>query len=217
MKYKLAAVWCALSFISAAIAQPAPGERKPGNEISLDVLIADLTEPLENPSATQIFELDKAGKLAASTRLRISTLDDNPAHFQSGGRPATKTVYPLGTAGGGARGVFNSRIMVGGTVSGPVTSQQSTSIQLQATTRAEDDGSVLMQIYVERPETAVPRQLATADGGDESRRTFAFVCQSTLRVESGVPKVLGARQSAAGNERSQTWILVTATAEAPSK
>jgi hypothetical protein len=176
----------------------------------LDVLIADLMEPIESPSATNIVELEKAGKLAASTRLQISTIDENPAHFQTGGRPLTRSIS-------GGRGGPPGQQSSAGFGAGVATTQQLTSVQLQATTLIEKEGTVIMQIYVERPDTAVPRQLITAEGGDESRRTFAFVCQSTLRVKSGVPKVLGARQSVAGNERSQTWIVVTASVPADSK
>ena len=85
---------------------------------------------------------------------------------------------------------------------------------LQATTRMEEDGSIVMQIYLERPEAAVPQKVTAADASDEARRNFAFLSQNTVRLKPGEATLISGRQSAAGNERSQTWIVVTATAAA---
>ena len=64
--------------------------------MTVEVLIADLTESIDNPSATKILELEKAGKLAASTRLRMATLDELPGFIQFGGQLVLQRQVGLG-------------------------------------------------------------------------------------------------------------------------
>jgi len=221
MKYLLTGLLCALTFNSLCNGQEQPDATRPaiqrrqpvatrpeppvaGRQITIEMLIADLTEPLDNPTAERILELERAGKLAAATCLRMTTLDELPGFVQLGGRLGGRTTSPgtRGGPGGPPSGGF------GGTPPA-----LNLGVQFQATTRIEDDGSIIVQIYAERPETAVPMKVIPADASDEARRSFSFLSQSTVRLKSGEAKLISGRQSAAGNERSQTWIVLTASVE----
>jgi hypothetical protein len=222
MKHVLTGLLCALIFNSLCNGQEPPdtarsaGQRRPptaarperpvaGRQITLDVLIADLAGSLDNPTVAKILELEKAGKLAAATRLRMVTLDENPGFIQIGGRSGSRTTP------GGSRGSGTPAATSGGF--GGLPAPQNTGVQFQATTRIEDDGSIIMQLYVERPEAAVPQKLIGSDASGEARRDFAFLSQNTVRLKTGEAKLISGRQSAAGSEASQTWIVVTASVE----
>jgi hypothetical protein len=168
------------------------------------VLVADLTEAVENPSAGDIIKMDQNRKLAAATRVRITTLDELPAHIQIGGRPASRVT----SARSGFPGQPSSS---GATVFG---GSANTTVQVQATARIEDSGSIVIQLYVERPEAAVPQKLLGADGSEQARRNYAFTSQTTVRLKSGEPIIVCGRDSGSDTERSQTWIVVAAAVEA---
>jgi hypothetical protein len=223
MKLALTGLLCALIFNSLSIAQeqptpnPSAAQRKPpaarperpvaGRQITLDVLIADLAESLDNPTVTKILELEKTGKLAAATRLRMLTLDENPGFIQIGGRSGARTAFSGSRGGPGG----TPPATTAGFTSSPAS--PNTNLQFQATTRIEDDGSIIIQFYFERPEAAVPQKLVGSDATGETRRDFAFLSQSTVRLKSSDPKLISGRQSTAGAAPSQTWIVLTASPE----
>jgi hypothetical protein len=216
MKSFLPVLLCALISNALAVGQDQPETPRPvgqgrgrggppsrpepppaGRQVVLDILIADLTEGVENPTSAKILELEKAGKLAAATRLKLTTLDELPGFVQSGGRIAVKT------SPGGDRGGFGSGPR-------PTPTSDGGGLILQATTRMEESGTIVMQIYLERPETAVPLALA-GDGSRQARIDFSFLTQNTVRLRSSEPVLISGRQSSAGADKSQTWAVVTAT------
>ena len=216
MKYALAGLFCALIFSSLGNGQERPDTTRPagqrrggaaprfeppaaGRQITLDVLIADLAETMENPTAAKLLELEKSGKLAAATRLRMATLDELPGFIQFGGRIASRT------APGGGRGSFGGTPPGSSAVVSVPSAPQNTSVQLQATTRMEEDGSIVMQIYLERPEAAVPQKVTAADASDEARRNYAFLSQSTVRLKSGEATLISGRTSGWGSTGSCGW------------
>src|SRR6266481_4960429 len=106
MKCALAGLFCALVSVSLAYAQeasrrtPAREQIGSGRQITLDVLIADLSEAVEKPTATKLLEMEKGGKLVAATRLQMAMLDELPSFIQfGGGRFASRSV-PAGPRGG---------------------------------------------------------------------------------------------------------------------
>ncbi len=218
MKHVLICLLCALVFHSLSNGQEQPETPRPagqrrggpvtrpeppqaGRQIVLEVLIADLTEGIENPTAAKILELEKAGKLALATRLRMATLDELRGFIQFGGTVAGRT--SPGSDRGGDRGGF------GGVR--PPTASSDKGVQLQATTRIEEGGAIVMQLYLERPESAVPQELARADGSVEAHNRFSFLSQNTVRLRSGEATLISGRSTALGMEKSQTWAVVTAT------
>jgi hypothetical protein len=179
---------------------PRPEPPQAGKQIVLDVLIADLAEGIDNPTAAKILDLEKTGKLALATRLKVATLDELPGFIKFGGSVAGRTISSSDR--GGDRGGFGVR---------PPTGASDSGVQLQATTRIEEGGAIVMQIYLERPASAVPQSLAPADGSVEAGNRFAFLSQNTVRLRSGEPTIISGRSITLGSEKSQTWAVVTAT------
>lgn len=218
MKYILIGLLCALTFNSLATAQEQPETSRPpgqrrggpvsrpeppqaGKQVVLDLLIADLAEGIDNPTAAKILELEKAGKLALATRLRVTTLDELPGFIKFGGGLAGRNAP--GSDRGGDRGGFGA--------GRPSIANSDSGVQLQATTRIEEGGGIVMQIYLERPASAVPQALARADGSVEAGNRLSFLSQNTVRLRSGEPSLISGRSTALGIEKSQTWAVVTAT------
>ena len=220
MKFLLPALLCALIFNSLAIGQEQQETTRPpgagrgrggpvarpepptaGRQITLDVLIADLAVVVENPTAAKILELEKAGKLRATTRFRMITLDEQPGFIKFGGQPANRF---------GDRGGFSG----GPGVSRPSSASSDGGAQMQATTRIEDGGTIVMQIFLERPDSVVPAVLTGPDvATEEVKRRFFFLAQGTVRLRSGEPAVIGSRSVAAGTDITQTVAVVTATVD----
>jgi hypothetical protein len=221
MKHFLAGLCCALVASASVAGQEQQESTRPprparsaavtrdhppaaGRQITISLLIADLTEALDNPSAGDIIKIEHERKLAAATRLRWVTLDELPAHIQFGGRPASRVT--------GGRGGFPGP-PPSSAAAAFAASTANTAVQVQATTRVEDNGSIVVQLYVERPEAAVPQKLLEADGSEQARRSFAFTAQSTIRLRSGEPIIVCGRDTGTDAERSQTWIVVAATVQ----
>lgn len=211
MRLALPGLLCALMFSPLAYGQQANSRqtaesRAAGREITVSVLIADLTQPLENPTASKILEMEASGKLRAATRVQLVLLDELPAAMNLGTRAVPRTVN-IGDRGGfGDRGG-----PVGVTVQRP---QPTTGVQLRVTTRIEDGGQILAEIYLERPDTAIPEALLPSDASNDQRQNFAVSLQSTVRLKSGEAKLVSSRQSGVGAAQSSTLIVVTATAKA---
>lgn len=218
MKNALAGLFCAL-FISLSIGQDQqpdaargggrgrggpPSRPEPphaGRQITVDVLVADLAVVVENPTAAKILELEKAGMLAATTRFRMVTLDELPGFVKFGGQSGRTTL-------GGDRGGFS-----GGSAGSRPSSSDGGAL-VQATTRIEEGGAIVMQIYLERPDSVVPESLTGPDIATEPvKRRFFFLAQNTVRLRSGEPAVIGSRSVAAGTDNTQTVAVVTATVE----
>jgi hypothetical protein len=217
MKLALASLFCALIFSSLVTGQEQPDTARPpagargrgggvsrpepmaaGRSITLDILIADVVGSLDNPTSTVMLQMEKSGKLACGVRLRMATLDEIPGFIQVGGQP-------------GSRSALVTRGSFGGTTTSGGSAVPQNGLQFQATSRIEDDGSIVVQVYLERPEGAVPQKLLAADASDGARRNFAFLSQNTVRLQPGEATLVSGRQSMTGNDESQTWIVITAT------
>jgi len=222
VRYFLAGLFCVLAFNSFALAQEQPeparttgagrGRGGPvarpepptgGRQITFNVLVADLAVVVENPTAAKILELEKAGKLRAATRFILVTLDELPGFVQFGGQPVNRNTG------------FGDRGFSGGPAGPrPPTASNDGGARLQATTRIEEGGTIVAQIFLERPDSVVPPSLTGADvATDELKRKFNFLAQGTVRLRSGEPAVIGSRSVAAGTDITQTVAVVTATVE----
>ena len=219
VKCFLTGLLCVLAFNSLVIAQEQPETPRPagqgrgrggpptrpepptaGRQITLDVLIADLAVVVENPTAPKILELVKAGNLRAVTWFRMITLDEQPGFVQFGGQPASRN-----TGFGDRGGPGGPRVP---------TASNDGGARLQATTRIEEGGTIVMQIFLERPDSVVPAALTGPDVATEDvKRRFFFLTQGTVRLRSGEPAVIGSRSVAAGTDITQTVAVVTATVE----
>jgi type II secretory pathway component HofQ len=192
----------ALVFGLSAIAR-AEGETKlpiPGKGVSIEVFIANSSTAADAekgvPTAEQILEQAKQGKLASSTRVQLATLDLQTAKVQFGETvpvPAGSTSRP-----GGGPPAISYRIMETGVI-------------IEATPRVEEDGSVVMMLSVQETRLVSPAK-AGAEGGDAGgftpTKTAIMNAKTTLRVPAGKSVVTGGQRS--DKDPGQTWIVISA-------
>lgn len=200
------------------------GEKKadklpPGKGVSIDVLIADVgasaaSDDGSDPAADKILQLEKQGKLAALTRVRLTTLENVSGMVQFGERVgiATGRTFTAGPrGGGGAEGGAGP----GGARAEPFGGATSFTYQnmgtlVTATPRVEDDGSIIMELMVEQ--NRIADQPPMPDGERPSftpAKTVIITSKTTLRVPPGKSVVTGGKRTA-GKEAGQTWIVVSA-------
>jgi hypothetical protein len=159
--------------------------------LMLDVFIAETVDPLTSPTATELLDLERKGKLKSNSRIRLMSLENLPAFTQFGvlankvsGRAATsRDVLPIYTS-----------VNVGTVV--------------QATSRLDADGMALIQIYVEQS------ALEKSDTPPERREPEGItrmLFQTTVRVKPGEPQVLTAGPSYGSESASQQWTVLTVT------
>jgi hypothetical protein len=167
---------------------------KVGKMVTFDVLIADLSETIDSPTAASILDLESSGKLNSATRVQVSSMEGQAAFVQFGGKVA-RTVGRTFT-GRGFLPIYNDINL--GTI-------------VQITSRVEDDGSVLAQFYLERSGLAGgPEQ--PFDGNDNSppKAVDMMTAQTTVHLKAGEPQVITARKASSGKEAAKAWIVVTA-------
>jgi len=191
------ALVCGLS--AAARAQDENKLPAPGKSVSIEVLIANFQAAADAekgvPTAEQILELEKQGKLASSTRVQLATLDMQKASVQYG-----ETV-PVPSGSSSVRG-------------GPPAVQytyRETGTIIEATPRVEEDGSVILLLRVQETRL-VPANKTGADkedaGGFTLTKTALMSTNTTLRVPAGKSVVTGGQRS--DKDPGQTWIVISA-------
>ena len=255
-----------------------PNRRPAGRLITAEVVIADVTgEPEPEMSSDKLAELQKAGRVASLTRLKLSALENQPAMLQFGervpvvtGRTTTSGFRSVG--GGSTRGledtlrrmdgnknemidpsemadraalfVRNAAERAGLETSEPLAidkllaalqrpsgdaqrgsrpaTQESISMEhlgtlIQVTSRVEDDDSILMELQAEISRLTPNPVRADAENAEapaELPRTATITTKSTLRIPAGKTVVAGSRSTGTEHGPVQTWILVSASADA---
>jgi type II secretory pathway component GspD/PulD (secretin) len=148
--------------------------------------------------------MDKQGQLTTVTRIKLALVENLPASAQFGGTAPVVTARMQGAALG-SRG-------------GSAVSMRNIGTNVQATSRIDTDGSIMIELSAERT------RLVAAKGGEEGDTwgaTEEVNFRTTVRAISGQPMLAGAQQSTSGKESLQTAIVITATlplgAKAPAK
>ena len=174
---------------------PLPDPGAAGKLIALEVLIADVAVTLEKPSAAKLLELEKAGKLADSARLRLTSIENVPGFVQVG-----ETVARI-----------QGRAASGLTVT-PIYSDINVGTIVQATSRIGDDGQALVQLYVERSGIVKPvgPDAASVDPLDP-KSISKTITQTTVRAKLGEPLLISIGPSSTTTS-VQTWIVLLVTA-----
>ena len=192
----------ALVFGLSAVAR-AEGEIKlpvPGKSVSIEVFIANFSTAADAekgvPTAEQILDLEKQGKLANSTRVQLATLDMQTARVQYGESVPVATGSTI-RPGGGPPAV-SYRMTETGTI-------------IEATPRVEEDGSVVLLLSVQETRL-VPGSKVGAEkedaGGFTPTKTAMMNVKTTLRVPVGKSVVTGGQRS--DKDPGQTWIVISA-------
>lgn len=182
------------SWLGLAGAQEAPTA---GQSVAIEVLLADAIGPAADGSditAEKIIELDKQGKLATASRIKLALLENLPASAQFGENAPLVTGRQDGFPGGGRSSVY---------------SMQNLGTTVQATARVEQDGKVLVELTVERSRLS-PAKPTEGDAAPEPRRIINQNTRTTVRVASGSSVLVGGQQTVAGADSAQTYIVLTA-------
>lgn len=191
--------------------------------VSIEVVIAETGEKGAraeglDPAAAEkqiarIRELEAQGKLTGLTRVRLSTLEESIATVHVG----EKSPYVVN------QGTIDPQIRRG---SGPgpgaasvVYNWQETGTVVSATPRVEDEGTILIELQVEKsiaprdvPKTAAEPEKPTLPG-----RFATLRANSTVRVPNGQTVIVQGLEIFSEKETSQTTILVTARVEQVAK
>ena len=203
--------WATVSMAQQAAPAPASGQEpeagqraaaNSGKMLAFEIVIADLLEALDSPTAAKILELVQARRVKFVTRLQITSLEDQTASVQFG------EFTPRATGRSAARGFGGGRP---GAPPVPIYSSVNVGTTVQITARMEHDGSIVARLVAERSnlnERGEPP--ADANAGAPPQAVDRLSTDTTVRLKTGEPQVVGGRQAAAGNNRSRTWIVVSA-------
>jgi type II secretory pathway component GspD/PulD (secretin) len=170
--------------------------------VTLEVLIAELNAPMQQPSAAAILELEKSGQLAGQMRVRLATVENQSARLQLGEtvpRAVGRTNRPDGGFRGGPGFATYSDVQVGTIV--------------QAISRIEADGTVVTELKVDRSSLTAPRAAGVSNQpvADEPPQVVAQLSlQSTVRMKPGEAVIVGGREAKTAEQSSQTWVVLTA-------
>jgi hypothetical protein len=177
--------------------------------LAFEIVIADLLEGLDSPTAAKIIELEQARRVNFATRLQLTSLEDQTASVQFGEFVSRATGRSVARGFGGGRP---------GAPPVPIYSSVNVGTTIQITARTEQDGSIVARLVAER--SGLNERGETPAGANDSAPPQAverLATDTTVRLKPGEAQVVGGRQAAAGNNSSRTWILVTARlAEKPS-
>ena len=187
----------AFSLLFAPWAAAADDLPAAGKAVSIEVIIADVFPTAvgsDTPTLEQILDLEKQGKLASLTRLRMATIDLQKAMVQFGERVPVATGRMV--RGGGPPG--------GGESFAYTTMEMGTTIE--ATPRVEDDGSVILLLSLQ---DARLKEVEKPEGASFApAKTAQLVSRTTLRIPPGKAVITGGQRS--DKEKSQVWIAVSA-------
>jgi type II secretory pathway component GspD/PulD (secretin) len=177
--------------------------------VTLEVVIAEAaandwaTAEASRPAA-RIRELEKHQKLAAITRVRLSTLEGSIAVAQFG----EKAPYVAGRV---ARGSPRGRDEAGAID----WNWQETGTMLSATPRIEEDGAILVELQLEQSSPRRDAARSGAEAGDNPApgRFLSWHARSTVRVSNGQPVIVQRVGSGSADGALQKVVLLTAHAE----
>ena len=190
--------------------QPLP--TKPGKMLTFEVLIADLAEPIDAPTAVNVLDLEKAGKLNSTSRMQLTSLENEPAVVQFGQLTQRVTGYSSrGLPAFGRGGPPGGGVAAPAPQVTPIYNNTNVGTVVQITARIHDDGSIVAQLYVERSGLAGGLQPpADPNVATIPQSIDRMLSESTLHLKPGEPQILGGRKSGAGKDTNKTWIVITA-------
>ncbi len=183
------------------------------------------------PSAANIIDLDKQGKLDRTVRIRMATVEHQPATVQVGERvPVAISRASVGRGRGGFGGAVREPAREPARDAPPrdtpprdapaddsafTYSYQMMNVGtlVSATPRVDDRGSVILELKAEQSRLAdVPQRDGDIPGEAwaQRQRTISLTTQSTLRLTPGEPALVESFQTSGDNKSSGEFIVVTA-------
>jgi len=205
MRYVMATA-VALFLLAVGVAVRAD-EPQAGQVVSLDVLLADVSGAAVGDSemtAAKVLDLERQGKLDAATRIKLSVIENSQGmvNFSEAAPVATgRQDFGGGFGGGGGRGASTAYSM------------QNYGTMVQVTARVEQDGSIVLNLQVERSRLVANRP-AGEEGGAASiaaTKTTQARVHTTARLASNKPTIVGSQQAGVGKEAIHTYVVLTAS------
>lgn len=233
------AVLMVLGFGSAAFADDDVARKR---VVSVEVSIVELAEKgavAGGPEDAEkllgkIRELESKGAVASWTRVRLSALEESIASAQFGERAPVATgrtfsnaprAGATGTGGAaerdrGAPGGFDRGGGFGGSMISTAYTIQDFGTHVAATPRVEGEGSILLELNIQKTGLArEPKRAADAPPQDSSApaRIATILANSTVRVPNGKTVLLQGIGTSSEKDSGETLIFVTARADAAPK
>src|SRR4029078_6825890 len=169
---------------------------KTGKLVRFEVLIADLTEAVEAPSAAKVLELERAGKLQARVRFQLASVEEVPALIQFVETVSRVSQRGNRAANRGRAAAQYADVSVGTT--------------LQVTARVVEENTIVTQFLLSRSGLAAEaEQPADANAAVAPAAINRMQSNTTLRLKAGEPQVISGQQMGVGKEVNRTWIVVT--------
>ena len=171
-----------------------------GRMISLEIVFADVGAAAggRDVTAAQILDLEKQGKLASVTRIKLSLVENQQGSVQFG------EAVPLVTG----------RQSFGGRGSSAVYTTHNVGTTIAATSRVDGDGTILVELSAERSSVAASQKPAADDGAaaePEPQKILQTTFRTNIRVANGAPLMVGGQHSAAGNQSASAYLVLTAS------
>ena len=196
----------AVSILVLALAAGAQERSRPprgpqaGRMISLEIVFADVGAAAGGGEVTAagILDMQKQGKLASATRMKLSLVENQQGTVHFG-----ETV-PLVTG----------RQSFGGRGNTAVYTTHNVGTTIAATSRVDEDGTILVELSAERSSVAAPQKPAAEEGAGaepEPQRVVQNTSRTTVRVASGTPVIVGGQHSAAGDQSAGNYLVLTAS------
>ena len=185
-----------------------------GQLISLDLLFADVAgETGEGEiTAAKILELEKQGKLQSAAHVKLATVENQESQAQFGENVPVMTGRMFGGGRGGRGGEVPAGAFPGGEA-GATYSMQQFGTTVHATTRIDQDGTILIHLQAERS-----RLIANRPAGEEAgapsiaaTKTGSTNARTTVRVASGKPVIVCGQQTGTGKEAIHSYVVLTAS------
>ncbi len=171
---------------------PLPKGAGSGKSLLLDACFAQTAEAAAQPSAAELLAMEREGKLASSSRVWLLLVEDLPGFTQFGA--LTNKVSGVTAT--------NTRVL-------PIYTTVNVGTMVQAIGRVEDDGTIVLQVSIEKSE------LVSSTEPPETRKPediTRLVAQTTVRLKDGEPVVLSSGPVAGGEAKTQNWIVVSCRA-----
>ncbi len=205
-------------------AAPAEGSLRSGPLVTLEVVLINRKDDVAKergglPTAAELLEEEKQGKLEQAVRVRLSSTSGRKAFVQIGERVPTvsgRTRTPGSGFGRGGREPGADSAASAFSYSYSYTIENIGTL-ISATPQVEDGGTVMVELQVERSRLSeMPKAPEEDRSGAEigRQKTLTLTSQSTLRLKADEPTLAQGYRKSAGGDDAGEFIVVIAHVEA---
>lgn len=197
-------------------------EKSSARTASIEVVIAEYTTPgkadpvaglgaSDKSAAERLKQLATQGQLGVVTQVQLSSLSEQEASLQVGETVPVATGRTFGGGRGGGAGGAGGGGAGGGFPVVTNYTMVNVGTLIRVTPEIETDGSVLVDLAVERSRLATkPKPEGAAEG--EPTRTVSVTAKSTVRAPPGQTVLVSGARTFGNGETTELLIIVSAKA-----